>query len=300
MHRFTTWLGLRLLTWMSAALDANDALDMQTAMQDAQAPIPHPSAPMQGMDAAMQRTGASLNVRAATRVLRHDLGFVVLGCGIVIALAVSTPATFLVVEPFHHDNLVLAILSCLLIGFAAVVCKLTTLILPEFTRRLDLLTIALLTVEWFSNYAHGLDLFTTAALGSTFGSIRAAGFGPVAALIYASIPPLFLFAFLHMAVTRARRLLYNLTAIEMQQKLAPVREAMQLVSLMQQELQQIGRGMQPPALPDATYARPDAPEQVQYAPPVPSYACMKCGAYVAGAAQRAASKRWGCAQCKTP
>jgi hypothetical protein len=57
----------------------------------------------------------------------------VLGIG-QLALSVSAPATFLVVQPFHRDDLVFAILAVLLIGFAAVVCRLMTLILREFTR----------------------------------------------------------------------------------------------------------------------------------------------------------------------
>jgi hypothetical protein len=222
-------LARTLLVLLSEALDAADAQDMQAG---AGAPTAHDARMQAGAgaptahDARMRaHPSAPLNVRAAGRVLRGDPGFVVLVGGIGLALAVSTPATFLVVQPFHHDNLVLAVLAVLLIGCAAVTCKMVTLILPEFTRVLDVLTIALLAVEWFSNYAHGLDLFSTAVLGSTFGSIRAAGFGPVAALIYASIPPLFLFAFLHMAVTRAKRLLFDLAAVEMQRKLAPVREA---------------------------------------------------------------------------
>lgn len=85
------------------------------------------------------------------------------------------------------------------------------------------------------------------------------------------------------------------------QKILPlIRKAIQLVALMQQEVAQIGRGVQPHALPDASYARPAEVEHVQFAPPVPFYAYIKCRAFVTGAAQRAASKRWGCAACKVP
>lgn len=225
----------------------------------------------------------SADMRRTWRTLRSDLGFMALLVGVLVALIVTTPATFLIVRPFHSDSPLLAVLAVALIGLAAVICKLMTLVLPEFRLWLDVLTIGLLAVEWFSNYAHGLDLFGGAELGSTFGAIRAAGYGNVAALIYASIPPVFLFAFLTMAVARARRLLYNIDALEMQRKLQPVREALQLAALVRTELAQLG-------MSDATVlALPDAS-----AP----HTCVKCGAPVASPQQRSASARWGCEACK--
>jgi hypothetical protein len=104
-----------------------------------------------------------------------------------------------------------------------------------------------------------------------------------------------LFAFLHMAVARARRLLYDLDTLHVQRKLALVREAMQFVVLMQQELAQIGlHDMQPPALPTASYLHPAEVEQVQYAAPVQVqlHRCLWCGAPVDSPKQHAASKRW--------
>jgi hypothetical protein len=199
-----------------------------------------------------------LDTRAAWRVLSHDVGFMALMIGVIVAWLVSTPATYATVQPFHSDFIVFGLLMIVLIEFAAVVCKLITLVVPEFSLWLNTLVVVLLCLAGFANYAHGRDLFMQAPLGTTFGELRTAGYGDLAAVVYSGLVPVFLFTFLSLATARAKRLLYHLDELEVERRIAPVRDAVRTVVLMQHELIALG-AVERPALTAAVLPAPAAP-----------------------------------------
>lgn len=140
----------------------------------------------------------------------NDLALWFFASASAILLAVSMPATFAVVAPFHSSGstfgLVLALGTLLAFEVGAVGCKLVTLAIPGWAGRMNLLTALLLGLTTLANYWHGSDLFSQAALAPSLAAIREAGYGPLVALVYAATIPILLFVFLSATVARAKQL----------------------------------------------------------------------------------------------
>src|SRR6266511_5622510 len=91
-----------------------------------------------------------------------------------LLLAVSIPATYAVVSPFHSSGdwfgIGLALATLLAFEVGAIGCKLVTLAIPRWGLRMNLLTIALLAITTVANYANGYDLFLASSLAPTLAA----------------------------------------------------------------------------------------------------------------------------------
>jgi DNA-binding transcriptional regulator YiaG len=126
-------------------------------------------------------------------------GTVALAC-----LTVSIPATSAAMRLFHGVGWGLAAVVVFEIG--AVGAELATIAIPQWRKRLMLLTIVLLLATTGTNYAHGADEFAKAALPRTYQSIAVAGYGWLLATVAAGMFPALLFVFLTAFTARWRML----------------------------------------------------------------------------------------------
>src|SRR5690242_571539 len=121
---------------------------------------------------------------------RNDPALIFFASASGLLLAVSMPATYAVVAPFHSSGdwfgIGLALATLLAFEVGAVGCKLVTLAIPKWSLRMNLLTVLLLAMTTVANYAHGFDLFATASLSPTLASIRSAGYAPLVASVYSA------------------------------------------------------------------------------------------------------------------
>lgn len=138
--------------------------------------------------------------------MKTDRALWFFGLASLACLAVSIPATATAMRLFHGDRGGLAATVVFEIG--AVGSELATLAIPQWRRRLGLLTIVLLTLTTGGNYVLGVDTFLSAVLlpGSTYASIRLAGYGPLLAVVSSAIFPSLLFVFLTAFTARCRML----------------------------------------------------------------------------------------------
>jgi hypothetical protein len=141
---------------------------------------------------------------------KNDIALAFFAGAAAILLLVSMPATYAVVAPFHsagdYFGIGLALGTLLAFEIGAVGCKLVTLAIPQWSGRMNLLTILLLGLTTLANYWHGVDLFQQAQLAPSLAAVRDAGYGGLAASIYAAVIPLLLFVFLSATVARVKQL----------------------------------------------------------------------------------------------
>lgn len=125
------------------------------------------------------------------------------GLAALACLGVSFPATVAAMQLFHGNAGGLA--ATLVFEVGAVGAELATLAIPQWRRRLMLLTITLLILTTGGNYALGVDHFGAAAdIGATYATIRAAGAGWLLAIMSSAIFPALLFVFLTAFTARYR------------------------------------------------------------------------------------------------
>lgn len=136
------------------------------------------------------------------------------GLAALACLLVSLPATLKAMELFHGDKAGIAATFVFEIG--AVGAELASLAIPQWRKRLMLLTITLLVLTTGGNYALGVDHFGGAALdtGTTYATIRAAGAGWLLAIMSSAIFPALLFVFLTAFTARFRMVQSTATALE--------------------------------------------------------------------------------------
>lgn len=136
--------------------------------------------------------------------LHNDKALWFFGLAAFACLAVSLPATLKAMELFHGSYGGIAATFVFEIG--AVGAELATLAIPQWRKRLLLLTITLLILTTGGNYALGVDHFGGAALdsGTTYATIRAAGYGGLLAIMSSAIFPALLFVFLTAFTARFR------------------------------------------------------------------------------------------------
>src|SRR6476646_7676507 len=101
----------------------------------------------------------------------NDIALMFFAGASTLLLTVSMPATYAVVAPFHSSGdwlgVGLALATLLAFEVGAVGCKLVTLTIPAWNKRMNALTIVLLVLTTIANYMHGYDLFTLASLSPT-------------------------------------------------------------------------------------------------------------------------------------
>lgn len=133
----------------------------------------------------------------------RDLALWFFGIAALACLLVSLPATAKAMQLFHGSEG--GIVATLVFEIGAVGAELATLAVPQWRKRLMLLTITLLVLTTGGNYALGVDHFGTAQdIGTTYATIRAAGAGWLLAIMSSAIFPALLFVFLTAFTARYR------------------------------------------------------------------------------------------------
>ncbi len=133
----------------------------------------------------------------------RDLALWFFGLSALACLSVSLPATAKAMELFHGN--LEGIAATLVFEIGAVGAELATLAIPQWRKRLLLLTITLLLLTTGGNYALGVDTFGGATdIGSTYAEIRTAGAGWLLAIMSSAIFPALLFVFLTAFTARYR------------------------------------------------------------------------------------------------
>jgi len=138
--------------------------------------------------------------------LHHDSAALFFGLAALLTLAVSIPATFALLRPFHDaggwGGWALALFAMLVFELGAVGAKLITIAIPQWRWHLTALTVVLLLLTTIGNYLHGAELFRAAALPPTLAQLRAAGYGPWLVGGSAALFPALLFIWLFAFVAR--------------------------------------------------------------------------------------------------
>jgi hypothetical protein len=164
-----------------------------------------------------------------TNVLRRDPAALFFGLAGLLTLAVSLPASYAVLAPFHDDGgpvgVPLALFAVAVFELGAVGAKLITLAIPQWSKRLTALTVVLLILTTGANYAHGVDLLARASLAPTLAQVRQAGGAPYAAVGAAALFPALLFVWLSAFVARVRQIQARADASRLQNNLLTAREA---------------------------------------------------------------------------
>lgn len=126
------------------------------------------------------------------------------GMASLACLLVSLPATAKAMQLFHGNAGGIA--ATLVFEIGAVGAELATLAIPQWRKRLLLLTITLLVLTTGGNYALGIDHFGSAELdyGSTYATIRQASMGWLLAIMSSAIFPALLLVFLTAFTARWR------------------------------------------------------------------------------------------------
>lgn len=135
---------------------------------------------------------------------KKDIALWFFGLAALACLAVSLPATLAAMQLFHGSYGGPAATFVFEIG--AVGAELTSLAIPQWRKRLMLLTITLLLLTTGGNYALGVDHFGGVALdsGTTYATIRSAGYGWLLAILSSAIFPALLLVFLTAFTARYR------------------------------------------------------------------------------------------------
>lgn len=125
------------------------------------------------------------------------------GLAALACLGVSIPATAKAMQLFHGN--VGGIAATLVFEIGAVGAELATLAIPQWRKRLMVLTVLLLVLTTGGNYALGVDHFGSASdVGGTYAAIRTAGAGWLLAIMSSAIFPALLFVFLTAFTARYR------------------------------------------------------------------------------------------------
>lgn len=134
--------------------------------------------------------------------MKKDKALIFFGLAALACLLVSLPATFKAMELFHGK---MGAAATFVFEIGAVGAELATLAIPQWRKRLLVLTVTLLILTTGGNYALGVDHFGTAAdIGPTYAAIRAAGAGWLLAILSSAIFPALLFVFLTAFTARYR------------------------------------------------------------------------------------------------
>ncbi len=134
--------------------------------------------------------------------MKKDKALWFFGLAALACLGVSIPATAKAMQLFHgYEG---GIAAMLVFEIGAVGSELATLAIPQWRKRLLLLTITLLILTTGGNYALGVDHFSGAQLDGTYATIRAAGAGWLLAIMSSAIFPALLFVFLTAFTARYR------------------------------------------------------------------------------------------------
>ena len=133
--------------------------------------------------------------------LHHDTAVWFFGVAALLTLAVSIPATFALLRPFH-DGWWLSLFAMIVFELGAVGAKLITLAVPKWRGRLLFLTLALLFLTTIGNYLHGAELFRAAELPPTLDTLRAKGLDWILVTGSAALFPSLLFIWLQAFVAR--------------------------------------------------------------------------------------------------
>jgi hypothetical protein len=144
----------------------------------------------------------------------RDRALVFFGLAALACLLVSLPATLRAMQLFHgwYGGFV----AMVVFEIGAVGSELATLAIPQWRGRLLLLTITLLLLTTGGNYALGIDHFGGAAIenGSTYATIRAAGYGWLLAMMSSAIFPALLLVFLTAFTARWRMVRSSATRLQ--------------------------------------------------------------------------------------
>lgn len=134
----------------------------------------------------------------------RDRALIFFGLAALACLIVSLPATLRAMQLFHGDYG--GFVATFVFEIGAVGSELATLAIPQWRGRLLLLTITLLILTTGGNYALGIDHFSSAQMdaGSTYATIRAAGYGGLLAVMSSAIFPALLLVFLTAFTARYR------------------------------------------------------------------------------------------------
>lgn len=135
---------------------------------------------------------------------QRDLALTFFGLGAFACLIVSLPATATAMELFH--GYVWGIVATAVFEIGAVGSELTTLAIPQWRKRMLVLTIVLLLATTGANYALGVDAFVRASLPATYAAVNSAGYSWLLAVIAAGLFPALLFVFLVAFTARYRML----------------------------------------------------------------------------------------------
>ncbi len=134
--------------------------------------------------------------------MKKDKALWFFGLAALACLGVSIPATAKAMQLFHgYEG---GIAAMLVFEIGAVGSELATLAIPQWRKRLLLLTVTLLILTTGGNYALGVDHFSGAQLDGTYATIRAAGAGWLLAIMSSAIFPALLFVFLTAFTARFR------------------------------------------------------------------------------------------------
>ena len=141
---------------------------------------------------------------------RHDPALAFFGACGVLTLAVSLPATFALLRPFHDTGdwlgVALAVFATAVFEIGAVGAKLITLAVPQWNKRLTALTVVLLVLTTVGNWLSGVELFRAATLPPTLAEWRGAGAGPYLAGVAAALFPALLFVWLTAFTARVKQI----------------------------------------------------------------------------------------------
>lgn len=168
--------------------------------------------------------------------MKKDKALIFFGLAALACLLVSLPATLKAMQLFHGDLGGFAATFVFEIG--AVGAELATLAIPQWRKRLLVLTVTLLILTTGGNYALGVDHFGTATdVGTTYAAIRAAGAGWLLAILSSAIFPALLFVFLTAFTARFR--MVNTSATRMQQLGTELQQIREQRETLFRELQQL-------------------------------------------------------------
>lgn len=151
----------------------------------------------------------TLGIDVPWRVVWRDIASWFFGVAALLTLIVSLPATYAVLEPFHNSGqagTLLALFAVMVFEIGAVGAKLITLAVPQWSKRLNVLTLVLLVLTTLANFAHGLDLFSRADLAPSLDAVRRSGGATWAAIGAAALFPALLYTWLASLVARCKML----------------------------------------------------------------------------------------------
>lgn len=142
--------------------------------------------------------------------MRLDRSAVFFLAAALATLAVSIPATYSMLAPFHdsggYTGVALAVAAVAVFELGAVGAKLITLAIPRWSGRLTLFMLLLLALTTAANYIHGADLFNRATLAPGLAAIRSSSGAWLLVVGASALFPALLGVWLFAAVAHIRHL----------------------------------------------------------------------------------------------